>query len=212
MFGLDLPTIISVAITLVIAITVHEFSHAYAADRLGDMTPRMQGRLTLNPLMHLDPIGSLVFIVAHFGWGRPVLVNPYNLRPPIQISMAIVAAAGPFSNLILALLAAIPIRLGLLPLLDVGRIPNITPSVGDVLVLFILVNLGLMLFNLIPIAPLDGFKIAVGLLPRGLAEPLSRLESIGPIILLLLLVAGGPVLGLIIGPAQQGLFQLMTGL
>jgi Zn-dependent protease len=141
-----------------------------------------------------------------------VLVNPYNLRPPIQTSMAIVAVAGPFSNLVLALLAAIPVRLGLLPLLDIGRIPDISPSAGEVLILFININLGLMLFNMIPIAPLDGFKIAVGVLPRELAEPLSRLEPYGPILLLLLLVAGSGLLSLLIGPAQRGLYQLITGL
>ncbi|HKZ69784.1 MAG TPA: site-2 protease family protein [Anaerolineales bacterium] len=215
MIGLNLPTIISLAITLVIAITVHEFSHAYAADLLGDPTPRRDGRLTLNPMMHLDPIGSIIFVVSGFGWGRPVLTNPYNLRPPLRTSMAIVAAAGPFSNLILALLGAIPYRLGVGQFLNIGEIPGIVPSVAGFLHLFISVNIGLMLFNLIPIAPLDGSKIAVGVLPREWAEPLARLEPYGPIILLFLLMSGRfgfDIFGRLIGPAQGGLFSLITGL
>jgi Zn-dependent protease len=215
MIGLSLPTIISLAITLVIAISVHEFSHAYAADLLGDPTPRRDGRITLNPLAHLDPLGSIIFIVSGFGWGRPVLTNPYNLRPPIRTSMAIVAVAGPFSNFILALLGAIPYRLGLAQFLNVGAIPGVTPSVADFMYLFISVNLGLMLFNLIPIAPLDGSKIAVGVLPREWAEPLARLEPYGPMILLLLLMSGRfgfDIFGRLIGPAQGGLFSLITGL
>jgi Zn-dependent protease len=215
MIGLGLPTLLSLAVTLVIAITVHEFAHAYAADRLGDPTPRMQGRLTLNPLKHLDPLGSILFIITGFGWGRPVLTNPYNLRPPMRTSMAIVAAAGPFSNLVMALLAAIPIRLGLLPFLELGGVPNVTPSVAEFISLFILVNIGLMLFNLIPIAPLDGFKIALGVLPHDLADSLARLEPYGPLILMLLLVSGRfgfDVFGFIMRPAQTGLFSLITGL
>lgn len=215
MIGLGLPTILSLAVTLVIAITVHEFSHAYAADLLGDRTPRMQGRLTLNPLMHLDPLGSILFIITGFGWGRPVLTNPYNLRSPLRTSMAIVAAAGPFSNLIMALLAAIPVRLGLLPLLEFGGIQNVIPSLADFITLFILVNLGLMLFNLIPISPLDGFKIAVGVLPHDWANGLARLEQYGPLILMLLLVSGRlgfDLFGFVMYPAQSGLFRLITGL
>ena len=215
MLGLSLPTIISLSLTLVIAITVHEFSHAYAADRLGDPLPRSQGRLTLNPMMHLDPLGSILFIFTGFGWGRPVLTNPYNLRPPIRTSLAIVAAAGPFSNLVMALIAAIPARLGLIQFLDIGGIRNITPSLAEFIILFILVNIGLMLFNLIPIAPLDGSKIAVGVLPREWADAISRLEPYGPMILLLLLVSGRfgfDIFGLIMRPAQSGLFSLITGL
>ena len=214
MIGLDLPTIISLAITLIIAITVHEFSHAYAADQLGDATPRLQGRLTLNPRSHLDPLGSILFIITGFGWGKPVMTNPYNLRSPIRTSMAIVAAAGPFSNLVLALIAAIPVRMGLLPLLDFGGIRGVLPSLADFLTLFILVNIGLMLFNLIPISPLDGFKIALGVLPDDWANSIARLEQYGPMILMLLLVSGRfglDIFGFIMNPARGGLFKLITG-
>jgi Zn-dependent protease len=237
MIGLDLPTIISLAITLIIAITVHEFSHAYAADQLGDTTPRLQGRLTLNPRSHLDPLGSILFIITGFGWGKPVMTNPYNFGRrtggygastdggwlsnlvdssgnPARIGMAIVAAAGPFSNLVLALIAAIPVRLGLLPLLNIGEIRGVLPSLADFLTLFILVNIGLMLFNLIPISPLDGFKIALGVLPDDWANSIARLEQYGPMILMLLLVSGRfglDIFGFIMNPARGGLFKLITG-
>lgn len=217
MLGLSLPNMIALAITLVIAITVHEFAHAYAADRLGDPTPRMQGRLVLDPRVHLDPIGSLAFILVGFGWGRPVFTNPYNLRVngSMRLGMAIVAAAGPFSNLILALLGAIPIRLGLASLIDFPGIPGITPSLSEVMQTFVLANLGLLLFNLLPIAPLDGFKVAVGTLPYEWSDGLARLEPYGPMILMLILASGWfglDILGPIIRPPLFGLYGLITGL
>ena len=215
MLFLSLPDLISHAITLIIAITVHEFSHALAADRLGDPTPARDGRLVLNPLMHLDPLGSILMLVGGFGWGRPVMVNPFRLRPPIRASMALVAAAGPFSNLILALLAAIPIRLGLFQVWDIPAINGITPSLSEFIATFILLNLGLLFFNLIPITPLDGSKIAYGVLPEAWADALSRLDPYGPMILLVLLISGRflpfNILGLLIGPAQLGLYNLIVG-
>ncbi len=204
---------VSLGITLILAITVHEFSHAFAADQLGDSLPRSQGRLTLNPLAHLDPMGSLLFIVSGFGWGRPVQTNPYNYRGvTARTGMAIVAVAGPFSNFVMALVAAVPFRLGLD--LNVGGVGEIIPSVSYFLQIFISVNIGLMLFNLIPIAPLDGFKVAVGVLPDDWANSLARLEQVGPILLLLLVFSGRfgfNILGLLVGPAQQGLLRLMLG-
>ncbi len=227
---------VSLGITLVIAITVHEFSHAFVADQLGDDLPRRQGRVTLNPLAHLDPMGSLLFIVSGFGWGRPVLTNPYNFRrrsgssgdnpivasilnagDPVRTGMALVAAAGPFSNFVMALLAAIPVKL-LFPKLNFLDFSmcggNIIPSLPCFLQTFISVNIGLMLFNLIPIAPLDGFKVALGLLPDQWADGLARLEQAGPILLLLLIVGGRfgfDFLGVLIGPARDTLMRLIVG-
>ncbi len=213
MFNLSPPEKISLAITLIIAITVHEFAHAYTADRLGDPTPGNQGRLTLNPLMHLDPIGSIVFILIGFGWGRPVMTNPYNLRfnGSPRLGMAIVAVAGPFSNLALALLAAIPLRLGLLQYVPFGGVPGLIPSVAEFWGTFIFANLALLLFNLLPISPLDGFKVAVGTLPFEWSERLARLEPYGPIILLALLILPFSPLGIIMGPPLNALFRLITG-
>ncbi|MBI5291127.1 MAG: site-2 protease family protein [Chloroflexi bacterium] len=223
---------VSLGITLVIAITVHEFSHAFVADQLGDDLPRRQGRVTLNPLAHLDPMGSLLFIVSGFGWGRPVLTNPYNFRrrsgpsgdnpiiagilnsgDPVRTGMALVAAAGPFSNFVMALVAAIPIKLGLVNVISFSG-NSIIPSLSYFLLIFISVNIGLMLFNLIPIAPLDGFKVALGLLPDQWADALARLEQVGPILLLLLIVGGRfgfDFLGVLIGPARDTLMRLIVG-
>ncbi len=205
---------VSLGITLILAITVHEFAHAITADYLGDSLPRSQGRVTLNPLAHLDPFGSLLFIVSGFGWGRPVLTNPYNYRVPVRTGMAIVAFAGPLSNFLMAMLAAIPFRLGLGGALNFGGVGQIVPSLADFLSIFIQVNIGLMLFNLIPISPLDGFKVALGVLPDQWANTLAGLEQVGPILLLLLVVSGRfgfNLLGFLVGPAQQGLMKLLVG-
>ena len=205
---------VSLGITLILAITVHEFAHAITADYLGDSLPRSQGRVTLNPLAHLDPFGSLLFIVSGFGWGRPVLTNPYNYRVPVRTGMAIVAFAGPLSNFLMAMLAAIPFRLGLGGALNFGGVGQIIPSFSDFLSIFIQVNIGLMLFNLIPISPLDGFKVALGVLPDQWANTLAGLEQAGPILLLLLVVSGRfgfNLLGFLIGPAQNGLLKLLVG-
>ena len=205
---------ISLGITLILAITVHEFSHAITADYLGDSLPRSQGRVTLNPLAHLDPFGSLLFIVSGFGWGRPVLTNPYNYRVPARTGMAIVAFAGPLSNFLMAMIAAIPFRLGLGGALNIGGVGQIVPSLSDFLQIFIQVNIGLMLFNLIPISPLDGFKVALGVLPDQWANTLAGLEQVGPMLLLLLVVSGRfgfNILGFLVGPAQQGLMRLLVG-
>lgn len=196
MFSLDLPTFIARAITLIIAFTLHEFAHAWTANRLGDPTAAYQGRLTLNPLAHLDPIGTLMLLVAGFGWARPVPVNPYNLRNG-KLGWVMVAAAGPFSNLLLAMLAAIPVRFGLISLFDPMRGP--LPSLGFLVDEFITINILLLVFNLIPIAPLDGYRIAVGLLPDNLSYSLQRLEPYG-FMILMLLVFTGAVSFLIAGP------------
>ncbi len=145
-------------IGLIISITIHEFSHAFVADRLGDPTPRMQGRLTLDPRAHLDPIGTLALILVSFGWGKPVQFDPYNLKNPVT-DAAMISLAGPASNLALAVLISILLRLNILP---------------NELLMFSLaqvaaINIVLAIFNLVPIHPLDGGKILVALLPRSLA-------------------------------------------
>lgn len=167
-------------IALVVGITVHEFSHAWAAARLGDRTAQRQGRLTLNPLAHLDPVGTLLIFIAGFGWGKPTPVTPSNIRIGEKAGMAVVALAGPISNIIIAALAAMPARLGTLTL---GG--GIDAQMLEALVLW---NVVLAIFNLLPIAPLDGFKVALGVLPRALAVPFARTERFGMIILLLVVL------------------------
>lgn len=170
-------------VALVIAITVHEFAHAYAADQLGDPTPRLQGRLTLNPLAHLDPLGTLMLFLVRFGWGKPVQFDPYNLRQP-QRDAAIISIAGPIANMIIAIIAAVGLRIITTFLISSYAMVGI---VGSLLQTIILLNVVLAVFNLVPIHPLDGFKIVGGLLPKEKAAEWYSLERYGYIFLFLLL-------------------------
>jgi Zn-dependent protease len=217
MLGLDAPTLISRLITLVIAFTIHELAHAWTADQLGDDTARRMGRLTLNPLAHLDPIGSLLLLVAGFGWAKPVQISPYRLRYGPQLGMAIVAVAGPFSNLVMALLAAIPFRFGVVSVFDAFGTPGaFLPSPAAFLGEFIFLNLILLLFNLLPIAPLDGSKILRGFAPHEWGGVLTQLEQWGPFILMALVFLGSfgsfSILGLLIGQPANFLFGKILGL
>lgn len=166
-----------VAGALVISITIHEFAHAFMAERLGDPTPRIQGRVTLNPLSHLDPVGTLALLLVGFGWGKPVEFDPYNLKHPKEES-ALIALAGPASNLLLAIVLALTIKSGL-----VGGI------LQGALTLVIATNVGLAIFNLIPVHPLDGGKILIGLAPKDVAREWDELLSrYGSLILLFLIL------------------------
>jgi Zn-dependent protease len=170
---------------LLVAVTVHELSHGLVADRLGDPTARRQGRITLNPLPHIDPLGALAFVLAGFGWAKPVPVNAHNLRHPMR-DMALVAAAGPVSNFIVAFVALVTIRL-------FGRLdaaPFIAEPVRGVLEYIYLFNLALGIFNLIPLPPLDGGHFLPYFLPRGWWTLLRQLEQYGPFILILLVMTG----------------------
>ena len=199
--------------TIVIALTVHEFAHAWTADQLGDDTPRFAGRLTLNPLAHLDLLGSLMLILAGFGWAKPVPVNPYALRRRTPAGMMIVAAAGPLSNLLLAILAAIPFRMGLLTP-SFGSANAFLPSVEFILTEFIFINLILLFFNMIPIFPLDGEKVLEYFLPPNGQETLNRLRPYGPMLLLILIMFGRfgglNLLGFLIGQPAQIIFKLLV--
>lgn len=203
--------LIANAIALLVAIDVHEFSHAWMADQLGDPTPRYQGRLTLNPLAHLDPLGTLMLILVRFGWGKPVPVNPYNLRNGPKSGMAMVSFAGPLANLIAAALLALPVRLGLvMPTMS----DRFIPSPGMIITTTLLVNVFLAIFNLLPIAPLDGFRLLVGLLPYRWSYTLARYESYGPLFLMLLLAMGFfgiNILGLVMDPIIRLVLLLLTG-
>ena len=178
--------------SLVAAITFHEFSHALSATRLGDHTPRMLGRLSLHPRAHLDPMGTMMILFAGFGWGKPVPVNASRLITGARPGMAIVALAGPLSNIMAAIVLAIPINVSMVtPELvgftffrgDIGDLP------GYVLSSLVFWNLLLAGFNLIPVAPLDGFKVALGLLPREAAASFARLERYGPMILMFVILS-----------------------
>lgn len=199
------------AIALLVAIDVHEFCHAWMADQLGDPTPRYQGRLTLNPLAHLDPLGTLMLILVRFGWGKPVPVNPYNLRNGPRRGMAMVSFAGALANLVTAAFLALPIRLGLvMPTMSGGFIP----SLGMVITTTLLVNVILAIFNLLPIPPLDGFGLLVGLLPHRWSYTLARYEPYGPLFLMLLVSMGFfgiNILGLVMDPLIRLVLLILTG-
>ncbi len=199
MFNNSLSLYISRAIILVIAFTIHEFAHAWTAEKFGDSTPRINGRLTLNPLAHLDPIGSLVLLVAGFGWAKPVPVNPYTLRQRSPAALMWVSLAGPLSNFILAVLAAIPVQLNWFDLNDLltstaGSSSLILPTPLIFTLYFIQINLVLGLFNLIPLPPLDGDKIAAYFLPDDWNRSLDKIRPYGALILIALFMIG-PTLG-----------------
>jgi Zn-dependent protease len=200
MFNLNLATILSRVIILVIAFTIHEFAHAWTANELGDNTPRINGRLTLNPLAHLDPLGSLMLLFVGFGWAKPVPVNPYVLRQHSRSAMMWVALAGPLSNFILAGLAAIPFQLNLYTVTDLynsyaAPTSAIFPTPVSFLFDFITINLVLGLFNMIPIPPLDGDKIAAFFMPDSWKSTMDRIRPYGPVILIALFMVG-PSIGL----------------
>jgi Zn-dependent protease len=160
-------------LSLVIAVTVHEFAHAFSADRLGDPTPRSQGRLTLNPLKHLDPLGTISILIFRFGWGKPVQFDPYNLEHPRR-DTAIISFAGPLSNFAIAILAGLALRT-----------LSLDPNIQIALSILTYTNIMLGVFNLIPVGPLDGQKILAGLLPRDLAYEYDQvMRQYGTILLI----------------------------
>lgn len=174
-------------VAFVTGIAFHEFSHAWAAYELGDDTAARRGRLTLNPLAHLDPMGTILLLLVGFGWGKPTPVNPYRLRNgPIRGNM-MVAAAGPISNFIFAAVAAMPLRLGWID--SIASLDDIANASGEeVIGLFLFfiiwINVILGVFNLIPIHPLDGFKVVAGVLPGDLARQFMQLAQWGPMLLI----------------------------
>jgi Zn-dependent protease len=214
----DLSQMIFFLLALVLSISVHEFSHAWSAYELGDGTARSLGRLTLNPIKHFDPIGALMILFMAFtgwgiGWGKPVPVNPYNLRTNPRVGMGLTSAAGPFSNLVLAALVAIPLRLWW------EALPGLLAAFLSAMVY---VNVGLALFNLIPLPPLDGFSVLQGVIGTFRTQwayewgnRLDRLVAFGPILLIGLLSLGwftglNP-LGWILGPARNAILGLILG-
>jgi Zn-dependent protease len=211
--------LISYLFVLLTAFSVHEFAHAWTANYFGDDTPRQNGRLTLNPLKHLDPLGSILLLFAGFGWAKPVPVNPYALQRRSPAALMWVSLAGPMSNLLMAIIAAIPFRLGLVTTMDaqlsmLTKGQHFLPTISQLLYVFISTNLLLMLFNLIPLAPLDGEKIAAYLLPPSWSRGLDAIRPYGPIILIAIFslsLININVFGYIIIPPLNFLTGLLMG-
>ena len=185
-------------LSILVAVTIHEFSHAFASNKLGDTTAKSLGRLTLNPKSHLDPLGSLLFLFVGFGWGKPVPVDIYRIKkvPPL-IGMSIVSFAGPASNLVTAILIGFCLKK---LALEFG-LSDIWIELGFT---FVQISLVLAVFNLVPLPPLDGYKVILGILPRGLSMQYSGLERYGPFALIILFlidmtVPGVSILSTLIG-------------
>ena len=184
---------IAFVIAIVLGITVHEFMHAYTAHRLGDDTGRVMGRMSLNPLAHLDPFGTLLLVLAGFGYGKPVPFNESRLRSTLSVTF--VALAGPLANLALAAICAIPLRFGSADPFNTGAYETILEAV-------VLWNCVLAIFNLVPIPPLDGANVVYGLLPPRQQYSWRTYQQYGPFLLLFVLLLAPQILSaLVFGPA-----------
>lgn len=177
--------------SILIASSVHEFAHAWAAYKLGDPTAKMNGRLTLNPLAHIDPVGALMMVIARFGWSKPVPINEYNFKHPVT-GTAITSFAGPASNFLLACLAALVLRVIPHPA-DLTSTSLETEYVLTLFITFIMVNLSLAIFNLLPVPPLDGHKIVRAFLPKKVRYYWESIEKYGMWILIALFLPISPL-------------------
>jgi Zn-dependent protease len=182
-------TFVAIILAFVVGIGFHEFSHVLVAFLLGDSTGKDRGRLTLNPIKHLDPFGSMMLLLVGFGWGKPAPVNPYRLRTGPTTGWSIVALAGPLSNFVMAAALAAVLRLDPLrqALVEPGGVLTFWDFfVARVIIFTIGINVLLGVFNLIPIPPLDGYRVLLRFLPRDLAASYQRIEQYGPLILMAL--------------------------
>ena len=208
----DLTIYIIIAPPILLALAFHEFSHGWVADRLGDPTARNAGRLTLNPLAHLDLMGTIMLFVVHMGWAKPVPINPYNFGNPRRDTV-LVSLAGPVSNLILAFGFGLLIRA-----FDTGGIfQSITlPKAALLAIVYgVIINISLAIFNLIPIPPLDRSRILGGLLPPEMEREYRKLDKFGPMLVLVLVMGGYmlniPILWWIIMPFIKFFSILFAG-
>ncbi|MDD2420919.1 MAG: site-2 protease family protein [Heliobacteriaceae bacterium] len=179
MFDFSLATFVARVPAILIGLALHEYAHAKAASLLGDPTPRLEGRLTINPLAHLDLIGTIMLLIAPIGWAKPVHVNPGHFRGDRKRGMMLVSLAGPLMNVLIAVLAVVLIH-------GFGR----NSEMNMILQYLLVINVSLAAFNILPIPPLDGSKILAGILPYRQAGWLYSLEQYGPIILMVAIVTG----------------------
>lgn len=210
--------IVAGAIPVLFAITLHEVAHGWVANKLGDSTAKMLGRLTINPIKHIDPVGTIALPIGMviltlattgqpmaFGWAKPIPVNTRNLKQPRR-DMAIVAIAGPLSNFLMAIFWTLVLMVTYSVISD----ENLARGFSTMAQIGIIFNLVLMVLNLLPLPPLDGGRVLAGLVPEPLAYQLDRIEPYGFMILIGLLFLG--VLDKIIGPAIGFLYELLIGM
>jgi Zn-dependent protease len=206
--GFDLHEFLLIMATLVICITVHEFSHAYSAYRAGDDTPKAQGRISLNPIDHLDPMGTIMMVVSSIsgfgiGWGKPVQVNPYNFKHPRWDNLR-VSLWGPLSNVLTAAVVGTAIRFGYM---------HMSGPVLEFAFVLVTISIGLALFNLIPVTPLDGSHILSSLLPNEMARRYDYFMARNGLLVFLGLIAlGARILPIVIGVPAAFLFRLFVGI
>ncbi len=208
--GFQLMWAIAVLPALIAGFTLHEYAHAWVAVRLGDPTPKWQGRLTLNPLKHLDPIGTLLVFIAHVGWAKPVVWNPALLRVPRRQGTILVAAAGPLANLLLSIAGAFLLHL-FYPLLQMFPYAwgGFIPGPVQFFITFVVFNVILFVFNLIPLPPLDGFAVLSNLAPSSWYPAIEALQRYGMLLLIVLLFMPHSPLMLIFGTIVQGVLNIL---
>ncbi len=190
MFDLDLKFLLIFVPVILFSLTIHEYAHAYIANKLGDDTAKRLGRLTLNPLKHLDPIGTILLLLVHFGWAKPVPVDPRNFKDPKK-DMLYVAIAGPISNIITAIISGILLKFIVFNLASAGAFGAYTLPLIQFLVWMIFIGVVLAVFNMLPIPPLDGSRVLYGLLPDHLANSIKKIETYGILIVFGIMLFGG---------------------
>jgi Zn-dependent protease len=210
---MNIQTLFLLVPPILLALTFHEYAHAFVANRYGDDTAKQSGRLTLNPLRHFDPLGTIMIFLVHFGWAKPVPVNPHRLNNPKK-NMLWISAAGPLANMALALASGFLLRL----IAAVGE-PEPSTIAGlltYMVVMSLQINLAFAIFNVLPIAPLDGSKILFGLLPAKHESKIYFLERYGPFILIGLILMGQfadvSILGSLIWPFVDFFSKLFAGI
>ncbi|MBI4228396.1 MAG: site-2 protease family protein, partial [Deltaproteobacteria bacterium] len=208
----NLNLILIQAPVILFALTIHEYCHGFVANYLGDDTALRQGRLTLNPIAHLDVVGTILMFLVGFGWAKPVPVNPHNFKNPKK-GMLLVALAGPLSNLLTAILAAQVLRYLIPSVIGSDQaVSGIYSTLLVVIVLTVIYGVGLAIFNILPIPPLDGSRVLYGLLPERQAYAYSRFEPYGIMILFALFLFGGRVFSVVIWYPVSIITELISGL
>ena len=211
---MKIQTLLLLASPVLLALTFHEYAHAFVANMYGDDTAKQSGRLTLNPLRHLDPLGTIMIFLVHFGWAKPVPVNPHRLKNPKK-DMLWISAAGPLANMALALVSGILLRL-IFSSVGIPDQHSMTGLLTFMVIMSLQINLALAIFNVLPIAPLDGSKILFGLLPSKHEGKIYFLERYGPFILIGLIIfgqfTGVSILGRLIWPFVDFFSNIFAGI